>query len=72
MFRERLEVVVDCIKNDRLYTFNIPYGVPYTDVYEVIDELKKHISDMEVRNKEAQEKAAQQSAPIEAEVVSNG
>lgn len=73
MNRERLDIVVDLVKNDRQYTFGIPYGVQYQDVYDVLAELGAHVKDMERRTKEAAEKA-QADAPS-AEVpgeVSNG
>lgn len=73
MVGERLDVIVSMQKNERLYTFNIPYGVKYEDVYVVLDDLKIHMQNMEKKAVEAQEKAKAEAeaAPIEAE-VSNG
>lgn len=68
MIRERLDVSIDIIHKERLYCFNIPYGVPFENVDEVMELIKKHLEEMKIRSIEQQKQKEEEihsNPPVE-------
>ena len=65
---------MDYLKNDRPYTFIVPYGVAYEEVYEVLKDIESDLRNFEKETNEQkakdQEKAEDSSSEVlDAQVV---
>lgn len=62
----RYTIELETEKNGRKYLMHIPIGAPFTECYEVVEELKEGISFLEKQERDrAAEAAAAQAAPVE-------
>lgn len=54
---ESFDITIHMQKNNKVYRFVIPYGAPFAESYEILNELAEHVKKMEEK---AQEFAKQQ------------
>lgn len=66
-------VSLEFVKNNKNYSFNLPFGVVFSECYEVLKEVEKELQDMEIEQKKQAEEAAKLEAakqkPIDPELV---
>jgi hypothetical protein len=62
-----LTITIDTAKNERKYLFTLPYGAPYAEVYEVLQEMTEDLKKYEQECLAAAEeqKQKEQAQPIE-------
>lgn len=66
MISERLSIVIETVKNDRVYGFTIAYGSPYSDAFAALDDLRNHLDALhkkQIENQAAQEAPVTQNNP---------
>ena len=66
-------VTLEVIKNDHVFTFNMPIGVPYGEAYDAAYECLQNITELAQKAADAAKPqevpADSQATPVEAEVA---
>lgn len=58
MIYEKINIVIETVKNDRVYGFTLTYGSPYSDAFSALDDLRNHLDALQkkqIENQAAQE-----------------
>lgn len=59
----RAEIVLDVVKNDRLYRFSVTNGSPFADAIEVLKELEVAVQQLSIQS-QANEQKPEDVAPV--------
>jgi sugar-specific transcriptional regulator TrmB len=58
MINQKLNIVIESVKNEMILSVHIPYGMKYADAYDSIEEIRQCLEAMEkksIENKAAAE-----------------